>query len=64
MRGPLLEYLRSVLLDASILRSGLFDRAAIERAIEQHVTGRKDDGNLLYRLLTLALWYRGYVNTD
>jgi len=64
MRGPLLEYLRSVLLDASILRSGLFDRAAIERAIEEHVTGRKDDGNLLYRLLTLALWYRGYVNTD
>ena len=57
MRGPLAEYLRSVVLDHSVLEWGLFDRAAVEHAVDQHLAGRKNEGNLLYKVLNLALWY-------
>ena len=62
MRAPMAEYLRSVVLDHSILESGLFDRAAVEAAIHQHLARRKNDGNLLYKLLNLALWYDLYMS--
>jgi len=61
MRVPLADYLRSVVLDRSILESGLFDRAAVEHTIHQHLAGRKNDGDLLYKLLNLALWYGFYM---
>jgi asparagine synthase (glutamine-hydrolysing) len=61
MRAPLLEYLRSVLLDHSTLASGVFDRAAVEHTIHRHVTSRRNEGNLLYKLLNLALWHRFYM---
>jgi asparagine synthase (glutamine-hydrolysing) len=60
MRGPMADYLRSVLSDRSTMESGLFDQRAVEHAIRDHGAGRKDDGNLLYRLLNLALWYGCY----
>ncbi len=63
MREPLREYVRSVVLDGSILESGLLDRTAVEHAIHDHVARRRDDGNLLYRLLNLALWYRSYMQS-
>ena len=61
MRAPLVEYLRAVVLDHSTLASGLFDRVAVERAIDAHVAGRRNDGNLLYELLNLALWHAWYM---
>jgi asparagine synthase (glutamine-hydrolysing) len=61
LRGPLVEYLRSVLLDQSTLGSGLFDGAAIEAAIDDHIEGRKNNGFLLYKALNLALWHRFYL---
>src|SRR2546421_2093108 len=61
MRAPLVEYLRAVVLDHSTLASGLFDRVAVERAIDAHVAGRRNDGNLLYKLLNLALWHAWYM---
>ena len=61
MRGPLAEYLRSVVLDSSTLASGLLDRNAVECAVNQHISGRKNDENLLYKLLNLALWYGSYI---
>lgn len=61
MRAPLAGYMRSVLLDPSILGTGLLDRSAVQRAIDDHVAGRRDDGNMLYRLLNFALWHRCYM---
>jgi hypothetical protein len=50
-----------VVLDPSTLSSGVFDRPALERAIEAHVAGRSNDGNLLYKVLNLALWHASYI---
>ena len=61
MREPLAEYLRSVVLDSSSQRSGLFDSKVAERAIAEHVDGRRNHESMLYKLLNLALWHREYL---
>lgn len=58
LREPLAEYLRSVLLDEGTLDWGVLDRHAMERCIDEHVRGVKNNGFLLYKVLLLALWYR------
>jgi len=64
MRAPLAEYLRSVVLDRAISESGLFDPAAVEQAIHEHSARRKNNGELLYKILNLALWYASYMRND
>jgi asparagine synthase (glutamine-hydrolysing) len=63
MRGPLAPYVRAVLLDRSTADTSLFDQPALERAIDQHVSGRKNNGFLLYKALNLALWSKWYLRT-
>lgn len=60
MRGPLLAYLRATLLDHSTA-NGLFDPRALELAIGEHASGRRNNGVFLYKLLNLALWSRTYL---
>lgn len=60
-RGPMADYLRSVLLDHSVLDWGLFDCTAIERCMKEHITGDRDNGFLLNKLLNLALWHGFYL---
>lgn len=58
---PLAGYLKSVLLDESILSWGLFDKRKFKQAIEEHINGSRNNGFLLYKLLNLALWHRFYL---
>lgn len=62
LRGPLSDYMRSVLLDPDTLRWGVFDRKALEKCIDEHVHGLRDNALLLYKLLNLALWHRFYLS--
>ena len=61
LRGPLSDYMRSVLLDPHTLGWGVFDRKALEQCIDEHVHGLRDNGVLLYKLLNLALWHKFYL---
>lgn len=61
MRGPLSKYTHAVLLDSSSDASGLFDRAELERCLQEHKEGRTENGFLLWKALNLALWHRLYV---
>lgn len=61
LRGPLTGYLRSVLLDARTRQTGLFDMAALEQCIDEHVDRRRNNWYLLYKTLLLLLWHRGYA---
>ena len=61
LRGPLADYMKSILLDPSIRAWGLFDQAALERAIAEHIDGARNNGFLLYKLMNLALWRRFYL---
>ena len=56
LRGPLLAYMRERLAGAGVRRFGMFDDQALQATIEEHVTGRRDNGQLLWKCLQLALW--------
>lgn len=51
-----------MLLDPVFLQWGIFDRAAVEHCINDHIAQRRYDGFMLYKLLNLALWHRFYLN--
>ncbi len=57
-RGPLHEYLRSVLLDSA--NPPWIDRGAVEQTIKDHAGGAANHWFVLYKLLVLELWRRFY----
>ncbi|MDQ1239935.1 MAG: hypothetical protein QG577_2121 [Thermodesulfobacteriota bacterium] len=38
----------------------LFDEAALQKILDEHVSGIKDNGFLLWKVLNLGLWYKKY----
>jgi asparagine synthase (glutamine-hydrolysing) len=62
LREPLAEYMKEVLLDSANLKCGLFDRDALEKCIQEHTSGYRDNGSLLYKILNLALWRQFYID--
>jgi len=61
LREPLKDYMMSVLLDASTMSWGIFDRGAVEDCIKEHLSGRRNNWYLLYKMLQLAIWRRFYL---
>lgn len=59
-RTSLADYAKAVLFDPATMRRGLFDREALADCMEEHLAGRRDNGQLLYKLLNLALWCHQY----
>ena len=60
LRKPLNAYLRSVLLDGRIAKSGLFEPLQLQRCLTEHSSGQRDHGFLLWKALHLALWFDIY----
>lgn len=56
LRGDLATWVREVLLDGSVRREGLFDAGRLERMIEEHVEGRADWSDQLWRVANYELW--------
>ena len=52
--------MQSVLFDPSIQAYGLFDKDNLERRVREHLSGKRNNGRLLFRLLNLALWWDEY----
>lgn len=61
LRKPLNAYLRSVLLDGRIAKSGLFEPLQLQRCLTEHSSGQRDHGFLLWKALHLALWFDIYA---
>lgn len=57
--GPL-----DMLLGARCLARGLFDAGGLKALVEDHRTGRKDHGTLLFRLLSVELWFRIFIDGE
>jgi asparagine synthase (glutamine-hydrolysing) len=53
-----------VLLSERCLGRGLFDRAALLRIVRVHQAGEADHGPLLFRLLSVELWFRTFVDEE
>ena len=58
LRGPLREFARARILDAKFLERHEFDVQRVARAFDEHASGRRDRGFLVWKLLQLALWTR------
>jgi len=63
LRTSLADYARSALLDSTAPVAGLLDHAAIEKALTEHIAGRRNHGFILWKLLNLAIWVRQYRPT-
>jgi asparagine synthase (glutamine-hydrolysing) len=60
--GELQPMARDTLLSQRARERGLFDPAAVERLISDHVSGREVHGYRLWALLCLELWFREVVD--
>lgn len=57
LRGPLRSFMEEYLL-ADSSSSELFDTQVLRTWIDEHLSGRRDHGFRLYKMLNLAIWYR------
>ena len=62
-RGELRELPAEVLLDPAALGRGMFQESAVRGLIDDHRTGRADNGGRIWALLQLELWQRSYVDS-
>jgi asparagine synthase (glutamine-hydrolysing) len=61
-RGELKDELRAVLLDPVARNRDLFRPEAVERLIDDHTEGRRDNAYRLWALLMLELWFRNHID--
>jgi asparagine synthase (glutamine-hydrolysing) len=62
MRGPLLPMLRDVLHARAFRERGVFHVAAVRQCLDEHVSGARDHGELLWMVLNHELWSRRFVD--
>ena len=60
LAGPLRDYAQERILGQSS-PSGLFDAEVVNRHFEEHASGRRDHGQLLWKCLQLTFWHEKFV---
>ena len=55
---------RDVLLDRRSRQRGIIDPVAVDRMLRNHAAGVSDDGDRIWSLMNLELWYRTFVDGD
>jgi asparagine synthase (glutamine-hydrolysing) len=55
-RGPLAPVLRDTLATEHVRAGGIFDPAAVSRLVDEHVSGRRNHGKLLWSLFVFERW--------
>ena len=63
-KGELHGMLRETILSQRARERGLFEPAAVERLISDHVAGREVHGYRLWALLCLELWFKEVVDAN
>jgi asparagine synthase (glutamine-hydrolysing) len=62
LAGPQLDDLERMLREPRTLERGLFRRESLERLFQEHKSGRRDNGNRIWRLLNLETWFRVFID--
>ncbi len=62
LRGQLLPLMQTVLSPASVAARGLFDPAAVQTVMREHLSQQADHTDHLQALLNLELWCRLYLD--
>ena len=61
-RRGLSGWVKDQLESGDLARTGLFSPAYIESALEEHISGQKDRSVDLWKLLSVASWWRVYIS--
>ncbi len=64
LAGPQLDNLESMLLQPRTLERGLIERDAVQQLFAEHRSGRRDNGNRIWRLLNLETWQRVFIDGE
>ena len=64
LAGPQLDILERMLLEPRTLERGLIEVGETRRLFKEHRSGRKDNGNRIWRLLNLETWQRVFIDGD
>lgn len=62
LRGELAPHVRRLLLSPEAAGRSWFRRDAVEKIVEQHLSGHRDFGNILWTLLVFEIWHRLFVD--
>lgn len=62
MRGPWSSIAREVLLDRRTRERGVLAPRAVERLIDRHRSGAANNGDAIWALVNLELWYRTAID--
>jgi asparagine synthase (glutamine-hydrolysing) len=58
LRGPLKERMRSALLGPLMADSGIFNRPFLQDMVDQHLSGRRDNGTFIWTLMMFEAFLR------
>ena len=61
MRTDLQRLLRQTIAESRFVQAGVFDRAYVERLLNEHLEGRRDHNFRLWILLNLEVWHRLFL---
>jgi asparagine synthase (glutamine-hydrolysing) len=60
-RNELKKSLLETLTDRIALERGYFEKKAVQRMIDEHISGRRDHSGTLWQLMVFELWNRNFV---
>jgi asparagine synthase (glutamine-hydrolysing) len=63
-RGPTMDYIREILLDARSLNRGYFQPEYVRRVLAEHLEGRVNHRLLIWSLLSFEWWNRLFMDGD
>ena len=64
LRGELEPFARETLSAERMRRQGFFEPAAVQRVLDDHVSGREDLSRQLWGLLAFTLWHERHVERE
>jgi asparagine synthase (glutamine-hydrolysing) len=64
MKGPLLPVVRHLLAESRLIEEGIFQRATVDRLVQEHLADRADHHVRLWMILNVEVWYRLFVRGE
>lgn len=62
LRGELKDFLRDNLLSEKFAKRGILKQSEVEKMINEHLSGEKDNYNQLWTILMLELWFQRFID--
>lgn len=63
LRGPLADIMSDLLATERIRRQGFFQPQFVERLVNEHLSGQRDHGRVLWALTSFQLWHQNFIET-